>query len=1105
MFKKFGVWSLIVAIMAVMVPVGDVFADELPVVSWSLETSSITEGADGESFNATIELTITPALSADVTTSFAGAGGFTTATKDDDYSFPDGQGFTLSAGETTAIVNVTIHGDNNIEDDETIGFLLNENAAYVRGDIITHVLTITNDDVLPIIESGSLTHEDAVDGVVEIPQNGTMTVSASVTYDDGTTTSSLPLDDVYFQFYNSPANGDGEVDMDSVLTEFDYEAGSYTFTLYDDRFLAGEEYALALVQPESEAAPLLGLLIVSVVAEAPPTLSFETSEVSFEEGENIIVKAVLSEAIDEDVTFELALTEDIHTATADEDYDGGFFNETITISKGNIEQNISIGGLDDELGEGNEVFTLALTNISDNAVGVDSTVEVTIGENELPVLGFVTDEASVYESFPGVYSVFVELSHTFGEDVFFKRNIKDAGTATKNIDYQWESTNPHTIPAGELTTSVDMSFTDDSDEEGDEWFMMKLRTNGLVNATLDEDVRYHTVSILDNDGEYAPERTGIDVLNGDKTDETIETDIDSEFTIYTEFAYSDGTTSSVGGIFDDLDFQFFTSEGVPMDMGVPDSGSALLTGQSYSAGRFIFEVPSQLHDDRDSLFIPGYTYYLAIIDTTSEDEIMDSIEVLINPLVSFSEETSEVDEDYGSGEGTEIAALTNHSDEDITFDFIVEGTATYNGDFSFVTSSRFTVTTSISIPAGAGTSFPIAFFDDLVDEADETIVITLTQATYDEDGTVLEIAPESHSITILDNDENNAPELADDIGLSDRNMQEGTFTSIPKDILDITFTDIDGNVLSYSVTNTVDSVATAVYDDELDLLLLNAISPGETVVTVTADDGNGGTLDESFTLTVTEVDTADPEDAGTTVTPTPNGGGIGILPNTAPSASVLSGAEVTVLVDTELTFDASDSKDAEGNIQFYFWDFGDGSEEVYAQEPTMTHTYTATGTFALAIRVRDSYGAEDTASITVTVVASEDEVPAKTTPGAGQETTPPSTGDTTGPGGSTTTPTGDTTSPAGTTTPPVDTIIPSGQETPAGVLEAEDVTSPTETDTTNEDISSDTISPETIEEVIEEPTDDGLPTWIRILFGSGAIAAIAGAGIAVNRVRRTIG
>ncbi|PWJ56040.1 PKD repeat-containing protein [Quadrisphaera granulorum] len=84
-------------------------------------------------------------------------------------------------------------------------------------------------------------------------------------------------------------------------------------------------------------------------------------------------------------------------------------------------------------------------------------------------------------------------------------------------------------------------------------------------------------------------------------------------------------------------------------------------------------------------------------------------------------------------------------------------------------------------------------------------------------------------------------------------------------------------------------------------------------------------------------------------------------PNQAPTAAFTGGAK-----DLVATFDASTSKDADGTVASYAWDFGDGSTGTGA---TPTHTYAAAGTYTVKVVVTDDKGATGTTTGTVTVTA----------------------------------------------------------------------------------------------------------------------------------------
>lgn len=91
------------------------------------------------------------------------------------------------------------------------------------------------------------------------------------------------------------------------------------------------------------------------------------------------------------------------------------------------------------------------------------------------------------------------------------------------------------------------------------------------------------------------------------------------------------------------------------------------------------------------------------------------------------------------------------------------------------------------------------------------------------------------------------------------------------------------------------------------------------------------------------------------------------LGNESPVA-VLKGP-ISEPADVEVTFDGSDSRDADGTIVSYSFDFDDGTV-VTQPTPIATHTYTSASTYAVSLTVTDDWGAtgSDTHETTIGLV-----------------------------------------------------------------------------------------------------------------------------------------
>ncbi|MEM3341181.1 MAG: CARDB domain-containing protein, partial [Thermoplasmata archaeon] len=96
-----------------------------------------------------------------------------------------------------------------------------------------------------------------------------------------------------------------------------------------------------------------------------------------------------------------------------------------------------------------------------------------------------------------------------------------------------------------------------------------------------------------------------------------------------------------------------------------------------------------------------------------------------------------------------------------------------------------------------------------------------------------------------------------------------------------------------------------------------------------------------------------------------------IGPNEPPFARAPD--DMTVVLDTEVTLDASESRDYDGYIVRYRWDFGaDGTWEVLTTEPKIKYTFRQNGTFQVVLEVEDNMGAFATDVFYVHVIFEEE-------------------------------------------------------------------------------------------------------------------------------------
>ncbi|UCD14431.1 MAG: right-handed parallel beta-helix repeat-containing protein [Thermoplasmatales archaeon] len=85
------------------------------------------------------------------------------------------------------------------------------------------------------------------------------------------------------------------------------------------------------------------------------------------------------------------------------------------------------------------------------------------------------------------------------------------------------------------------------------------------------------------------------------------------------------------------------------------------------------------------------------------------------------------------------------------------------------------------------------------------------------------------------------------------------------------------------------------------------------------------------------------------------------------------GGPYTSMIDKEISFDGSDSYDPDGNLDFYRWNFGDGSSEILDIYPK--HIYSKPGTYTATLTVVDNDGRTSTETTTVTISTSSNAPP----------------------------------------------------------------------------------------------------------------------------------
>jgi microcystin-dependent protein len=208
---------------------------------------------------------------------------------------------------------------------------------------------------------------------------------------------------------------------------------------------------------------------------APPSGVLQFSGVSFSTAENnasVIVTVMRVNGSFGDITVDY-ITAD-NTAVAGADYQP--VSGTLTFMDSEISQTIEVPLLDDVTYEGDETFTVALSNVQGSAtIGTLSSAQVSIIEDDpVPpsgVLQFSGVSYSVAENNTSVMVTVMRVNGSFG-DVTVDYNTED-NTAVVGEDYQPVS-GTLTFMDGEISQTIEVPLLDDATYEGDETFTVTL-------------------------------------------------------------------------------------------------------------------------------------------------------------------------------------------------------------------------------------------------------------------------------------------------------------------------------------------------------------------------------------------------------------------------------------------------------------------------------------------------------------------------------------------------------------------------------------------------------------------------------------------------------
>ena len=223
----------------------------------------------------------------------------------------------------------------------------------------------------------------------------------------------------------------------------------------------------------------------------PPSVTVSVADApASDEGSALVFSISLSVAQSQAVIVGYTTRDGLAVAGADYAANSG----TVTIDASSTSVDVSVSTSDDSTDEPDETVFLDITSVSIGAVGTSTASGIITDNDASPTLSIADSSASEGSSGQAPMSFSVSLSEISGFVVSADFSTTD-GSANAGSDYV-AANGAVSIPAGSLTTTVDVQVTGDTNEEANETFTVTL--SNAASATLGDSSA--TGTIINDDG-----------------------------------------------------------------------------------------------------------------------------------------------------------------------------------------------------------------------------------------------------------------------------------------------------------------------------------------------------------------------------------------------------------------------------------------------------------------------------------------------------------------------------------------------------------------------------------------------------------------------------
>ena len=434
--------------------------------------------------------------------------------------------------------------------------------------------------------------------------------------------------------------------------------------------------------------------------DAKPSLSI--NDISHNEtAANRAFTVTLSAAAGINVTVNYATSNGTATAGADYTATSG----SLTIAAGATTATFNVAVLADSLNEADETVTLTLSGVSSSTATIsDATGTLTItnesGNDDPPSVDFNTTSSNGAES-ASSKALTVDLSAASGRDVTVAYVI--TGTASGSGTDFTLANGTLTISAGDTSGVITIaSIINDTLDENNETVIVTLSSPG--NASLGSN-QVHTYTINDNDNPPSLAITSTNVAIADVTTAN-ENAADATFTI---------TLSTASGLAVTFDYESSNGTATAGDDYTAVSDSITIAAGS-TTGTIAVPVLA------DSLYETHETVIMSLTNAANASFTDDEATLTITdddtkPSLSIND----ISHNETAANRAFTVTLSAAAGINVTVNYATSnGTATAGADYT-ATSGTLTFT-----PGQTTKTFNVAVLADSLNEADETVILTLS-------------------------------------------------------------------------------------------------------------------------------------------------------------------------------------------------------------------------------------------------------------------------------------------------------------------------------------------------------------------------------------------